>query len=64
MLFDLKADINESNNVANKHPGVVERFLKQAQQIRQELGDINVPAQGQREAGWNGAPKFLRMGRR
>ena len=64
MLFDLKTDIGETQNVAIQHPDVVERMLKQAQQIRHVLGDVNMPAHGRRSSGWNDAPKFLRMGRR
>ncbi len=60
MLFDLKADIGETEDVAVNHPETVERMLLQAQHIRQELGDLNVPAQGRRRAGWNQHPKLLR----
>ncbi len=64
MLFDLKADIGESNNVAKENPKVVERMLRQAQLIRPELGDLNVSAQGRRSSGWNDTPEFLLMRRR
>ena len=64
MLFDLQADIAESSNVANEHPDIVERMLKQAQLIRHELGDIDIPALGRRASGWNENPEFLRMGKR
>ena len=64
MLFDLQADIAESSNVANEHPDIVERMLKQAQLIRHELGDIAIPALGRRASGWNDNPEFLRMGKR
>ena len=64
MLFDLQADIAESNNVANKHPNIVERMLIQAQLITHELGEIDIPARGRRASGWNNNPEFLRMGKR
>lgn len=62
MLFDLKADIGETANVAFAHPDVVERMLGQAQVIRPALGDRNVPAAERRRSGWVADPKLLRVG--
>ena len=38
-LYDLENDIGERNNVAEKHPQIVQRLRALAQKIRQELGD-------------------------
>jgi arylsulfatase A-like enzyme len=38
-LYDLKADIGESKNVAKDHPAVVERLQRLAESARAELGD-------------------------
>jgi arylsulfatase A-like enzyme len=38
-LFDLEADIGEATNVAAKHPDVVQRLTKLADEMREELGD-------------------------
>ena len=38
-LYDLKADISESRNVAEEHPEVVARLMKAAEASRVELGD-------------------------
>ncbi|MFK8050703.1 MAG: sulfatase [Halioglobus sp.] len=41
MLFDLKNDIGEQNDVANEYPDVVRRLMLDADFARQELGDYN-----------------------
>ena len=38
-LFDLKADIGESRDVASQHPEVVQRLMGLAERARQDLGD-------------------------
>ena len=50
-LFDLEADIGETNNVADKHPEVVKRLSALGEQMRQDLGDNNRRGSGMRAAG-------------
>ncbi len=45
-LFDLKNDIGESKNVADKHPDVVKRLQKLAEQARDDLGDTLTKRKG------------------
>lgn len=47
-LFDLKGDVGESRNVADRHPEVVERLLERARSLRAELGDVRVTGSDQR----------------
>lgn len=52
-LYDLAADIGESNNVADEHPEVVARLVALADAMRRDLGDRLTEAEGsgQREPG-------------
>jgi len=50
-LYDLKADIGEKTNVADRHPDVVKRLLALAEKARLNLGDVNHRG-NQRPAGW------------
>ncbi|MDH3585254.1 MAG: sulfatase-like hydrolase/transferase, partial [Phycisphaerae bacterium] len=52
-LFDLEADIGETTDVKDKHPDVVARIKKLADQMRQDLGDSarKIKGSGRREAG-------------
>ncbi len=52
-LYDLEADIGEEQNVADKHPEVVERLLKLVEQARDDLGDslTNREGKNRREPG-------------
>jgi arylsulfatase A-like enzyme len=50
-LFDLEADPGEHRDVADLHPGVVERLLTIAADARADLGDKGVAGAGQREPG-------------
>jgi arylsulfatase A-like enzyme len=50
-LYDLKDDIGEKTNVADRHPDVVKRLLTLADKARLELGDVNHRGI-QRPAGW------------
>jgi hypothetical protein len=38
-LFDLRADIGETTNLADQHPEVVARLQKLADEMRAELGE-------------------------
>ena len=37
-LYDLKADINQTNNVYDEHPKIVERMSKRLEELRSHLG--------------------------
>jgi arylsulfatase A len=52
-LYDLKADVAESTDVAAQHPEVVSQLLALAEQARSELGDslTKRTGSGQREPG-------------
>jgi arylsulfatase A len=45
-LFDLKKDVAESVNVADKHPDVVKRLQALAEKMREELGDSATKQEG------------------
>ena len=51
-LYDLKSDIGEKTNVADKHPDVVKRLTAYAAEARKDIGDWGVKGAGQRKAGW------------
>ncbi len=52
-LFNLEQDIGEQNDVSDQHPEVVERLLKLADKMRQDLGDKaeNIRGTGKRKPG-------------
>jgi len=58
LLYDLEADIGEKNDVADRHPDVVERLLGLARKAREDLGDVNYKGR-QRPAGWVVTPTPL-----
>jgi len=60
-LYDLKTDIAEKNNVADKHPDVVKRLGALAEKARVDLGDTGRPGANQRPAGMVVTPKPLTM---
>ena len=41
MLFDLKTDISESNDVSSQHPSIVEKLLQLAEHARTDIGDVD-----------------------
>jgi len=45
-LFDLTADVGETNNVADEHPEVVARIESLAERMREELGDSSTKQKG------------------
>ncbi|HUX17165.1 MAG TPA: arylsulfatase, partial [Phycisphaerae bacterium] len=52
-LYDLRADIGESTNVADTHPDVVKRIEALADAARKDLGDSarKIQGEGLRPAG-------------
>ncbi len=57
MLFNLDKDVGESNDVAAKHPDVVEELLELATWAREDIGDYN--KLGKRARFFDDAPKRL-----
>ncbi len=51
LLFDLRTDIGETTNVADKNPDVVRHLLHLAEAARKDLGDTGTPAKDVRPAG-------------
>ena len=51
-LYDLETDIEESINLADQHPEIVQKLLRLATTARQELGDGEQRGSGQRSAGF------------
>ncbi|MHC4970248.1 MAG: arylsulfatase, partial [Planctomycetota bacterium] len=45
-LYDLRADVSESRNVADDHPEVVARITALADAMRRDLGDKLTEAKG------------------
>lgn len=50
-LYDLKADIGETKNLAGEYPDTVKRLLALAEKARADLGDVDQPGTHQRPAG-------------
>lgn len=49
-LIDLSKDFNEEYDLSEQHPEVVERLLRDAEKIREDLGDSNLGGEGIRPA--------------
>ena len=62
-LYDLDADVGETDNLAAQHPDVVQRLTKLAEQARAELGDDDQEGSGQRPAGFVENPQPLVKGK-
>ena len=60
-LYNLKTDIAESKNIADKHPDIVKRLMTYAEKARQDLGDNDRPGKNQRPAAFIQNPKQLLM---
>ncbi len=50
-LYNLETDISEKFNVADQYPEVVEELLELVEQVRQDLGDVDIPGNGVRPVG-------------
>lgn len=50
-LFDLQSDLQEEKNVADEHPGIVNRLTVYAERIRADLGEGTEFGQGVRPVG-------------
>ncbi len=56
-LYDLDHDLQETTNLADRHPEVVRRLVQLAERARDDLGDVGRPGKNQRPAGWVEKPK-------
>lgn len=61
-LYDVAADLSETQERAAAHPEVVAHMLALAEAAREELGDTDREGRGQRPAGWveHPTPRLLR----
>ncbi len=50
-LYDVRHDVSEEHEVSAQHPDIVQRLTALAEKARADLGDVNHPGSGQREAG-------------
>lgn len=50
-LYDVRHDVSEQYEVSVQHPDIVQHLTNLAEKARADLGDINRPGKGQREAG-------------
>ena len=66
-LYDLRADVGETVNLAARQPAVVERLMRLAEEAREDLGDLGREGKGQRPRGtvlaasknpWRLSPRF------
>lgn len=51
LLFDMKNDVGEKKNVISQHPEVAADLKKEAERVRNELGDVDVIGSDQRPHG-------------
>ncbi len=50
-LYDVRHDVGEQHEVSAQQPEIVRQLTVLAEKARADLGDVNHPGQGQREAG-------------
>jgi arylsulfatase A-like enzyme len=60
-LFDVRHDVGETCEVSAQHPQIVQQLLALAERARQDLGDVDRDAPGQRPAGWVDDPRPQRL---
>lgn len=58
-LYHLYDDVAEESNVASSHTDLVKTMLKYAKQARKDLGDVDHPGSGQRDAAMLDNPQPL-----
>ncbi len=58
-LYDVARDVGEAREVSAENPDVVKRLMQMAERIRAEIGDVDKPGRGQREAGRVEKPKAI-----
>ena len=51
MLFNLESDVGEQRNVISEYPDIAAELLEDAEQIRAELGDVQIEGSDQRPHG-------------
>jgi arylsulfatase A len=51
-LFNLETDIHEDNDLSAQHPDVVARLLKLAENMKNDIGNLDQIGINQRPAGW------------
>lgn len=56
-LYDLRADIDETTDLAEAKPEVVARLRECAEKARADIGDVGRQGTGQRPAGWMDDPE-------
>ncbi|MFN0076384.1 MAG: sulfatase [Prosthecobacter sp.] len=50
-LYDVRHDVSEQQEVSAQHPEIVQRLAALAEKARADIGDVDRPGTGQREAG-------------
>ncbi|HBJ84294.1 MAG TPA: arylsulfatase, partial [Verrucomicrobiales bacterium] len=58
-LYDVRHDVGEEREVSAQHPEIVTRLTALAEKARADLGDVDRPGSGQREAGFIEKPMPL-----
>jgi arylsulfatase A len=58
-LYDVRHDVSEEHEVSALHPEIVSKLTALAEKARADLGDVDRPGSGQREAGFIEKPMPL-----